>query len=263
MTTTQLLVSFWDIGLAAPLLSLAALSLFAWRARGRFEARSLFFVLAVALFFLALTSPIGVLARGYLFSAHMLQHLLLLLAVPPLVLLGLPREGGDVSKRDTGAFGYVGPWLAGVGAMWLWHERLLCNAAATSPTVQWFQTGSLVVMGLAFWRPILAPNHAERVAPFQGMLYLFSACVACSALGILVTFSPVEVCSAYAHPVDPRGALPLLREGWGLGPKTDQELGGVMMWVPACFVYGAAILSTLARYYAEDDREPAIAKRGR
>jgi cytochrome c oxidase assembly factor CtaG len=268
MTTRELLVSFWDIGFVVPLLSVGALSAYAWRFRGRLQARSLFFVAAVGLFFLALSSPIGVLARGYLFSAHMLQHLLLLLAVPPLAFLGMPRENesANVSERDTGAFGYVGPWLAGVGAMWIWHERLLCNAAAVSTPVQWFQTGSLIVMGLAFWRPILTPKHGERFAPFQGILYLFSACVACTVLGVLVTFSPVEVCSAYAHPADTLGALSLLRGGWGMSPKTDQELGGVMMWVPACFVYAAAILATLGRYYAEEGREtlaPATMKERR
>ena len=84
------------------------------------------------------------------------------------------------------------------------------------------------------------------------MLYLFAACVACTVLGILVTLSPVQVCTAYAHPSDTLGALPLLRDGWGLTCKADQEIGGLMMWVPACFVYASAILATLGGYYGDE-----------
>jgi cytochrome c oxidase assembly factor CtaG len=118
--------------------------------------------------------------------------------------------------------------------------------------VQGLQTVSLVVMGFAFWRPVLAPRTAHRLPAFAAIAYLFAACVACTVLGILVTFSPVEICSAYAHPVDALGALPLLRDGWGLSCKVDQEIGGLLMWVPTCFVYAGAILATLGRYYAEE-----------
>jgi cytochrome c oxidase assembly factor CtaG len=257
MTTRELLSAAWDPGLAVSLLCVAALVIYGTRFRARLVPRAGHFVAAVAIFFLALASPIGVLARGYLFSAHMLQHLLLLLAVPPLVLLGLPRDTKvGAGGRPGGAIRYVGPWLAGVGAMWIWHEPTLCNAAAGSGGVQWLQTASLVGLGLWFWRPILAPRVQDRFPPFAAILYLFAACVACTVLGILVTFSPVEVCSIYLRPVDRLGALPLLRDGWGLTPSADQQVGGLMMWVPACIVYAAAILATLARYYREEGRSP-------
>jgi cytochrome c oxidase assembly factor CtaG len=234
---------------------------YALQARGRLAGQSPWFVAAVAVLFLALASPIGVLAQGYLFSAHMLQHLLLVLVVPPLALLGLPHGESvpaDPTVRLPWMLRYGSPWLAGVGAMWVWHERALCNAAATSTPVRWFQTASLIFLGLAFWRPIFSPRLAERFAPFSAVLYLFSACTACSVLGILLTFSPLEACSAYLHPVDRLGALPLLQDGWGLTPAADQQLGGLMMWVPACFVYGAAILAVMARYYREEG-VPAVA----
>jgi putative membrane protein len=257
MTTKELLLSAWDTGAVVPFLCVLALAAYwAHFRRRRLGARPGFFVLAVAIFFLALASPIGTLARGYLFSAHMLQHLLLMLAVPPLVLLGLPREHDSARPREWSALGYGGPWAAGVGAMWIWHARTLCNAAAVSTAVQWVQTGSLVVLGLAFWRPILAPRLSDRLPVFSAVLYLFAACVACTILGIVVTLSPVEVCSAYMHPVDSLGAMPLLRDGWGLSHQADQELGGLMMWVPACLVYAGAILATLGRYYGEEHRAP-------
>jgi putative membrane protein len=257
MTTKELLLSTWDIGAAVPSLCLLALGgYWAHFRRRRLGARPGFFVLAVAIFFLALASPVGTLARGYLFSAHMLQHLLLMLAVPPLVLLGLPREHDSARPREWSAIGYGSSWGAGVGVMWIWHARTLCNAAAVSPAVQWVQTGSLVALGLAFWRPILAPRLSDRLPVFSAILYLFAACVGCTILGIVVTLSPVEVCSACAQPVDSLGVLPLLRDRWGLSHHADQELGGLMMWVPACLVYAGAILATLGRYYGEEHRAP-------
>ena len=251
MTTEELLLSAWQPGFVVPAACVVALGAYGVRFRSRISGRAAFFVLAVSLFFLALASPIGVLARGYLFSAHMLQHLLLMLAVPPLLLLGLPREK-DTPPPPRDRVGSAASWLAGVGAMWIWHARTLCNAAAENSAVQSVQTVSLVVMGLAFWRPILSPRRSSRIEPLTAVAYLFTACIACTILGIIVTLSPVEVCSAYMHPADTLGALPLLREGWGMSCKADQELGGLMMWVPACFVYAAAILATLGRYYADE-----------
>jgi putative membrane protein len=262
MTTKELLLGTWDPGVVVPLLCTLALAGYAFRFRERLGPRAAFFGLGVALFFVALASPIGALARGYLFSAHMLQHLLLMLAVPPLVLLGLPREPSAERPRRWSASESAASWLAGVGAMWLWHAQTLCNAAASSPRVQWLQTASLVVMGLAFWRPILAPRLSDRLPALSGVVYLFGACVGCTVLGIMVTLSPVEVCSVYMHPVDSLGVLPLVREGWGLSSRGDQELGGLMMWVPACFVYAAAVLATLGRYYREEHAEPAESPAG-
>jgi cytochrome c oxidase assembly factor CtaG len=258
MTTQELLRSAWDTRPFVPMLAVAALGAYAVVFRRVLGPRAAFFVLAVGIFFLALASPIGVLARGYLFSAHMLQHLLLLLAVPPLVLFSLPRETSPPGEPKEWTFrAALLPWLAGVGAMWFWHARPLCNAAAASTAVQWVQTASLIAMGLAFWQPVLAPRRADRLPGLAGVVYLFAACVACTILGVLVTFAPVEVCPAYLHPVDSLGILPLVRNGWGMSCEADQELGGLLMWVPTCLVYAAAILATLGRYYGEESRVDA------
>ncbi len=196
---------------------------------------------------LALASPIGQLAEGYLFSAHMLQHLLLVLVVPPLALLGLGARG---RPGAAGRLEALVAWGLGVGAMWLWHERTLCNAASLSPAVHRLQEVSLLAMGTAFWLPVVS----NRLPPLAGIAYLFTACVACTVLGIYLTFSPVTVCSVFAHPVDRLGVMPLLRGDWGLTPAKDQQVGGLMMWVPACLVYGVGILGLLGRMYANDAR---------
>jgi cytochrome c oxidase assembly factor CtaG len=141
--------------------------------------------------------------------------------------------------------------------MWLWHAPTLCNAASQSGVVHRIQEASLLVMGTAYWWPILAPRPSARLSPMRGIAYLFTACTACTVLGIVVTLSPVEVCSVYLHPIDRLGVMPLLRDSWGLTPDKDQQLGGLLMWMPACLVYGAGILGLLARWYRGDTQDLA------
>jgi putative membrane protein len=242
MSGSALLWHAWRLDPLA--LVLCALLVVGWRfAAG---ARGAYLLAAGLGVVLALASPIAALAQGVLFSAHMLEHLLLVLVVPPLVLLGLPRLArGAVTEMNRAP---VLPWAMGVGAMWLWHAPALCNLASVSVLVHRLQELSLLGMGALFWRPVLG----RRMHPLGAVVYLFTACVACTILGILVTFSPVEVCSAYLAPTDPLGALPLVRGAWGLTPAKDQELGGLLMWVPGCLVYAAAILGSVARLYRDD-----------
>jgi cytochrome c oxidase assembly factor CtaG len=242
MTTRDLLMSCWTPDPLALFGCAAAVTLYLIRGRAGAGARAVSFAAGLLVLALALVSPVGALAEGYLFSAHMLQHLMLVLVVPPLVLLGFePFNRGRVRLPA-----FV-PWGLGVGAMWLWHAPTLCNAASQSEAIHRLQEASLLAMGSAFWWPVLAPRTGDRLPPLGGVVYLFSACVACTLLGVAITFSPVEVCSVFAHPVDRFGVMPLVRDGWGLTPERDQQIGGLLMWVPACVVYGAAILAVLAR----------------
>jgi putative membrane protein len=244
MTTHDLLMSCWTPNPLALFGCGAAVVFYlaGGRARAGAGLRSVPFAAGLLVLALALVSPVGALAEGYLFSAHMLQHLMLVLVVPPLVLLGFEPRGGGHSRLPA-----VVPWGLGVGAMWLWHAPTLCNVASQSTAVHHLQEASLLAMGSAFWWPVLAPRTGARLPPMGGVVYLFAACVACTLLGIAITFSPVEVCSVFAHPVDRLGVMPLVRGGWGLTPERDQQIGGLLMWVPACTVYGAAILGVLAR----------------
>jgi cytochrome c oxidase assembly factor CtaG len=253
MTTWSVLTRLWVFDPLALVVCLAviALAALAWRRSGR-RIRALPFAAALLAFVLALASPIERLADGYLFSAHMLQHLLLVLVVPPLAFLGVaPVLEGHAGQVERLLARPLVAWGLGVGAMWLWHDRTLCDAATHSALVHRVQEGSLLVMGTVFWWPILAPREESRLQPLSGVLYLFTACVACTLLGIYITFSPVAVCSIYTHPVDSLGVLPLLRDGWGLTAEKDQQVGGLFMWVPACLVYGIGILGVLARLFDE------------
>lgn len=249
MSTTQFLLSAWTWNPAALLSAVAALAAYIFAFR--FDRRIGWFVAGLVTYLLTLLSPLAALANGYLFSAHMLTHILLLLIVPAMLLLGLPRSRSLAVLPRTLGHPLIG-WASGVGAMWFWHVPSLCNAAASSPAVQAVQTGSLLVLGLLFWRQILAPRNEERLSPPTAVLYLFSACVGCSVLGIIITFSPVAVCSAYSSPpIDRLGMLSTIRENWAFNAERDQQVGGLLMWVPMCLIYLSAICAQIGRWFAE------------
>ena len=259
MNTEPLLLSAWTWNPVVLIASGAGLAayLFAFRTGRRLS----WFFFALAVFLLTLASPINALAHGYLFSAHMLQHILLLLIVPGLLLLSLPRSFSLAGRPRILSRPLVG-WIAGVGAMWFWHWPTLCNAAVTSRSVYALQTVSLLVLGTLFWSQILAPREEERLSPPGAVLYLFSACVTCSALGIILTFSPITVCSIYAMPGGDRlGMWETIRSGWGFTPAKDQQIGGLLMWVPMCFIYLGAIFGQIARWFGEAPAAPPATQR--
>jgi cytochrome c oxidase assembly factor CtaG len=224
----------------------------------RRRGRPLYFASAVVVFLLALVSPLSTLANGYVFSAHMVQHILLVLIIPALLLLSLPRSFSLSSPLSQLTYPLVG-WAAGVGAMWLWHAPALCNAAATSPTVSTIQTISLLLMGSLFWWQVISPREEQRLSPPAAIVYLFTACTACSVLGIILTFAPVSICPVYQHPVDRLGMLSTIRGGWGLTSDRDQQIGGLLMWVPMCAIYAAAILAQMARWHSPTQPERSSA----
>jgi cytochrome c oxidase assembly factor CtaG len=227
----------------------AAAALIVYYRRVGWSRRGWWMLVAVAVYLLTLMSPLAALAQGYLFSAHMLQHILLVLAVPALALMALP-ESARMAARFARLLNPGVCWACGVGAMWIWHAPALCNAAATSRLVSVVQTGSLLLLGGAFWWQLLAPAEGQRIAPLHGMVYLFAACVACTVLGIILTFSPVTVCRVYLNPVDRLGIASILEGAWGVTTARDQQIGGLIMWVPMCMVYLGAIFGQLARWYS-------------
>jgi len=248
MTTAQFILSGWTWNPVT--LGLVALALVLYPVVFHDRRRFAWFLAAMAMLLLTLVSPLNTLADGYLFSAHMTQHIVLLLVVPALLMFSLPRELSLARGPRFLSTPFVG-WLAGVGAMWFWHAPTLCNAAVSSRPIHALQTISLLVLGSLFWRQILAPRDRERLSPPAAVLYLFSACVTCSILGIIITFSPVTVCSIYAAPpTDALALLPTIRDGWNISPERDQQIGGLLMWVPMCLIYLAAIFAQIARWFA-------------
>jgi cytochrome c oxidase assembly factor CtaG len=254
MTNFEMFAELWYWRSPAWWITLAASSFYfavVPRRRASFR-RMAFFAISAGAFLVALASPLAVLASRYLFSAHMAQHLLLLQIVPLCAVLAWPpraahlAEGHPQYSRPT-----VIPigWMAGVGAMWFWHIPALCTASMRSPLVFGVQIASLIAAGTIFWWPVFGPSMRCRMAPNIAAVYLFAGCVGCSLLGIYVAFSPVAVCPLYCVPTADNPVTRLLREHWGLNCRVDQQVGGLLMWVPACMVYLAAILASLSAWY--------------
>ena len=261
MTAMDLLLKGWDwepsvqIGCAALAIGYIA------AIRPKDTRRTTCFLAGVAILLLDLVSPIDLLGDQYLFSAHIVQHFLLALIVPPLLLLGIPprvaqatlhhslpaRVEREIARPPVS-------WLLGVGAMVVWHVPALFNAALANDGLHILQHLSFLVTGVIFWWPVLSPSETHRIAPLAAISYLFGACLACSLLGAALTFAHPGLYPAYLNPRDSLGILPLLRNQWGLDPKNDYQLGGLLMWVPGCFVYLTAILATVAHWYKEDPK---------
>jgi cytochrome c oxidase assembly factor CtaG len=203
-------------------------------------ARPALFAGSLVAVILALVSPLAFLARGVFFSAHMAQHLLLVLVAPPLLLASLAHEAPGETHEGF-SLRTVSTWALGVSAMWLWHAPTLCNAASQSALAFHVQSISLLAMGAAFFWPIFGTRASHRLPVFGALAYLFTACAACTILGVGITFSPVEVCSVFARPS-------AIREAWNVSTKADQECGGLLMWVPGCLVYASCIVFMYGRY---------------
>jgi putative membrane protein len=265
MTTWDFWLSAWDwepsvaIGCAA--LAIAYLLL----ARPRQSLKTALFLSGVVILLIDLVWPIDTLGDRVLLSAHVLQHFLLARIIPPLWLLGTPRKLVEAALR----YGWVArtervlarpavSWPIGVLPMIVWHIPALFNAALGSDPLHIFQHLSLLVSGTIFWWPILGPLPDRRPGPLAAIAYLFSACTACSVLGAALTFMPVGAYPVYAQAAGHDELLRLVRSGWGLDPKTDQQIGGLLMWVPGCLVYLTAILGSVARWFATADRAEAV-----
>jgi cytochrome c oxidase assembly factor CtaG len=256
MTTYQFFTTTWTWN--SVVLVFSVLSFVGYFVAFGQRGRPLYFAAAVGIFLLALISPFSALADGYLFSAHMVQHILFVSIVPAFLLLSLPQSFSLRFPLTYLTHPVMG-WVAGVGAMWLWHAPALCNAAVTSRSVSAIQTASLLLMGSIFWWQVLAPRREQRLSPLAGIVYLFTACTACSVLGIILTFAPVSICAVYQHPVDRLGMLSTIRGAWGLTSDRDQQIGGLLMWVPMCLIYATAILAQLARWHSSPHPEQSNA----
>lgn len=256
---SDLLRHGWEVH---PSVVAGCVALLAWYfiAPPRRARRAIAFVLGVLVLCLSLISPIDPLGDLYLFCAHMLQHLLLILIVPPLLILGLPsaRVASWMARpavfRAEHVLGSPGvAWSSNMFAMVIWHVPALYNATNASTAIHIFEHMTFLVTGCMFWWPIFSPLKKQRLASASATLYLFGAAAVSTVLGIVITFLPVGHYHPYMHPIDEMGALHLIRDTWGVSAAEDQKLAGLLMWVPGCTIYFVTILLELGRWYSTPD----------
>ncbi|GAA4330409.1 hypothetical protein GCM10023144_18070 [Pigmentiphaga soli] len=225
----------------------------AGRGRGVGVGRAAAFYAGLLALVAALVSPLDALG-GLLFSAHMVQHEMLMIVAAPLLVLGRPlavwawalpaAASGGIARACRGpvlgriwdALTYApAAWALHGIALWAWHVPALFQAALADDGIHTLQHASFFVTALLFWwAPLGAQSRAGQGA---SMLYLFTTMVHTGALGALLTLSPTLWYPAYG---DSAAAL-------GFDPLEDQQLGGLVMWVPAGIAYLATGLAVAAR----------------
>jgi putative membrane protein len=203
----------------------------------------------------ALASPLDPLG-GRLFSAHMLQHELLMVLAAPLLVLGRPLAAWTwafdaPTRRRIGravqARWLAGPWSAltdpvvawclhGV-ILWTWHMPVLFSAALQHEAIHIAQHATFLVSALFFWWTALAGD--PRVARGTGMAVasLFTTMLHTAALGALLSLAPTPWYPPYLSTTSAAG----------MDPLEDQQLGGLVMWVPSGLAYVFAALGLLGR----------------
>jgi putative membrane protein len=216
----------------------------------------------------ALVSPLDALG-SWLFSAHMLQHEAMMIVAAPLLVLGRPFAlwmwglppawrrpvGAAVRGRalQTGWAVLTWPvfaWLFHAAVVWLWHAPLLFEAALHSNAIHTLQHVSFLGSALLFWWAVLG-DGSFRPQRGLSMLYIFTTMAHTGALGALLTWSGVVWYPSYI------GA----GEGFGIDALEDQQLGGLIMWVPGGLAYLIAGLALASKWLAHNPAQGTGASR--
>lgn len=236
----------------------------AGRGRGVREREAWTFAAGWLLLALSLLSPLHALG-GVLFSAHMAQHELLMTAATPLMVLGRPLipfvwslspKWRRITGQWSAARSFAVPWqalthpmtafLLHAAAIWVWHLPSLYNATVSSEVMHAAQHASFVVTALLFWWVVLRPSPA-RGGTAVAIGLLFGTVMHTGALGAVLTLSSRLLYTVYATTTRP----------WGLSPIEDQQVGGLIMWVPGGLAYIGAALALVVRLFRESEQRVA------
>ena len=225
--------------------------------RGVSPARVAAFLAGQIALIVALVSPLDPLGETLL-TVHMIQHGILITVAPLLLLLGLPgavmswalpayvrrRLARSSHLRHVGAgFSWMIrplPAAALHGAvLWLWHMPMAFQAALASGALHVLEHVSFFTSALLFWYGLFVASRG-RLTAGAAIAAAFITMMHSGFLGVLMTFAPAMLYEWYLG----RTAL------WGLTPLEDQQLAGLVMWVPMGLVYLVAGLATSARFLA-------------
>jgi putative membrane protein len=207
-------------------------------------------------------SPLDALG-AQLFVAHMIQHEVMMLVAAPLLVLGrpfapviwsLPRRARAVAARSAAALRLrravhalgspVAAWSLHAAVLWAWHAPPLFEASLRNGLLHDVQHLTFFGSALLFWWALLREGRGPGGAAV-GLLYLFTTLLHTSVLGALLAFSGRSWYPAY------RVTAP----SFGLSALEDQQLGGLIMWVPGGLVYLLVGLALLSSLLAASDRQ--------
>jgi len=210
-------------------------------------------VTAVLIIFFSLNGPLHDWADGYLFSAHMVQHLLLMLVMPPFLLWGLPpwliRKALEVRWVYHSGRLLTHPVLAFVAynvVFIFWHLPDMYNWALMDHTVHIVQHLSFMAVAVMMWWPIINPVKELQRIPNGPILmaWIFLFGIPGTIVSALITLSDQVLYTWYA-------AAPRIT---ALSPLDDQRLGGLIMWIPGMLIFWIAITAVFFRWTAYEYR---------
>lgn len=209
----------------------------------------------------ALVSPLDV-AASHWFSAHMAQHIVLMLVAAPLLALSRPlaaiawglrdapgSAGLAAFLRDLGRCPLPLAWALFAGATWVWHLPALYQAALRSDLIHATEHACFVGAALLFWWAVLHPRGGLGLG--ASVLAVFTIAMQGGLLSALIVFAPAPWYPAYVAGLGPAAAL------------ADQQLAGAIMWAPSGLIYGGALAALVLRWLrdverATADRPPAL-----
>jgi putative membrane protein len=220
--------------------------------RGAGPLQALAFSGGIVALLAAVASPIDRLGEDYLFSAHMVQHVLLGDIAPVLLLLGLSRViMRPVTRRLMNVERKLGriasPWTGlalWLSLMYLWHVPALYDAALENPFVHFLEHASFFTAGVCVWWPLIEPvPMRHRLQGFQTVAYIGAAKFGLAALGLYLTWS-----SAVFYPY--YESLPRI---WGLSAIDDQNAGGAIMMVEQSITFVLALAVLFSRMLTQSE----------
>ena len=187
--------------------------------------------ISAGLLALLFISPLCALSSA-LFSARVTHHVLLTAAVAPLLVLSIPRD-------SLPRAGSLAVWtLVQAMVFWAWHSPNLYAAALSNDAIYWLMQASLLASAFGFWAALRRSNEAAAIT---GLLL---SMVQMGLLGALITFAGTPL---YAPHFSSTAA-------WGLSPLEDQQLAGLIMWIPSAGIYLGAALALASRWLRADFR---------
>jgi putative membrane protein len=210
------------------------------------------FLASVLLSLIALISPIDALADD-LFFMHMIQHMLLLDAVPILAILGLTkvilrpvtRVVADLERR-AGPFAHPAfAVLLYIAVIWAWHIPAAYDLAVSHPLVHVLEHTTFILAGSLYWWHLLSPIRARmRLDGMGPVVYMGSTKLFVGALGMGLAFAPVALYPYYVHHA----------RVWGISARDDQSIAGLIMAVEQSIVMGTALVLLFVRALTESER---------
>lgn len=226
---------------------------YGWQVEGVSSWRKASYLGAVALIFFSLNGPLHTLSDEYLFSAHMVQHMLLMLIMPPFLIMGLPpwlirkalnrpriaRVARFLTHPVTAFLAYNITFIG-------WHIPQMYNWALVNHDLHILQHLMFMAVATMMWWPVVDPvPELERIptGPLL-MMYVFAFGIPSTVVSAFITMSDSVFYPWYE--MAPRVS--------SLSALEDQRLGGLIMWIPGMLIFWVGITAVFFRWTKEEYR---------